>query len=226
MSEADPSTLQLNRGVSMIAKSKFLIVYALLGVTAIYIHFHSNTAVPVNKPFSEFPVENKGWRMVAQADFTDRLLDVLKPTDYLYRQYVGPDGSKVELYMGYHDGGKDSGEIHSPKHCLPGSGWYEVSTVKREIAAPDKRIRLAQAVYEKGYMRKLFLYWFQIRGKTTSDEYSLKLSEIMNSLFHNRSDATFVRIAVSFDNDQNRARVAGERFIRDFDGVIQSFLPI
>jgi EpsI family protein len=210
----------------MIKSTQFIIVYVLLAAAALYINFHSNISVPTNKPFSEFPVENKGWRMVAQAEFSDRLLDVLKPTDYLSRQYVGTDGSKVELYMGYHDGGKDCGEIHSPKHCLPGSGWYEVSTVKREVAISDKRINLAQAVYEKGDVRKIFFYWFQVRGKTISDEYRLKATEIMNSLLHNRGDSTFIRISVSSESDENRARIAGERFIRDFDGVIQSFLPI
>lgn len=210
----------------MIKSGQFIIVYILLAAAGLYINFHGNTAVPVNKPFSEFPVENRGWRMVGEDEFDDRLLGVLKPTDYLSRQYAGPDGSRVELYMGYHDGGKESGEIHSPKHCLPGGGWQEISIEKRELAAGNKKIKLAEAHYQKGDVRKIFFYWFQVRGETISDEYRLKFKELMNSLFYSRGDSTFLRISVSYENDEESARLAGEKFIRDFNGIIQSFLPI
>jgi EpsI family protein len=210
----------------MIRSCQFIVVYILLAAAGLYINLHENVAVPVNKPFSEFPVENRGWRMVGEAEFNENMLDVLKPTDYLYRQYIGPDGSRVELYMGYHDGGKKSGEIHSPKHCLPGGGWHEISSTKRELAAENKKIKLAHALYEKGDVRKIFMYWFQVRGETISDEYRLKMKELMNSFLYNRSDSTFVRISVSSESDENRATLAGERFIRDFNGVIQSFLPL
>ena len=210
----------------MIKNSRFIIVCILLAVTALYINLHSDITVPTNKPLAEFPIVNRGWRMVSQSEFNENVLNVLKPTDYLYRQYAGPDGARVNLYIGYHGGGEESGEIHSPKHCLPGSGWYEVSAGKKELVIVGKEINLVEAIYQQGENRELFLYWFQVRGKTLADEYSLKLSEILNSLLYRRRDSAFIRISVPFETDENRANVAGERFIRDFDAEFQRFLPL
>ena len=193
----------------MISKSKFLIVYVLLGITALYIHLHSDIAVPPNRPLAEFPTNNKGWRMVSQLEFSENVLKVLKPSDYLSRQYAGPNGSKVNLYIGYHGGGQESGDIHSPKHCLPGSGWYEISTVQREFVTVWKKINLVQAIYQKDENRELFLYWFQVRGNTLSNEYNLKISEILNSLLYRHRDSSFIRISVPFETDEYHAKMMG-----------------
>jgi EpsI family protein len=209
----------------MIARSKFLTVYALLAITALYLNLHSDIAVPTNRPFSEFPVENRGWRMVSQSEFSDNVLSVLKPTDYLYRQYTGPDGANVSLYMGFHGGGKGSGGIHSPKHCLPGSGWYEVSSSNTSVDLPGGKVGLVRAVYQKGESSELFLYWFQVKGRALTDEYSLKLAEITNSVRYRRKDSAFIRVSVPFGADEKKAMGTAVRFLLDFYPVIQEFLP-
>jgi EpsI family protein len=209
----------------MIKTSRFLALYALLGITALYLLTHSDTAVPMNKPFSEVPVQVGGWRMTSQQEFSEGVLNVLKPTDYLSRQYAAPDGRRVNLYLGYHSGGKDSGGIHSPKHCLPGSGWYEVSTVKTAENSGAGRINLVRAVYRNGENNEMFLYWFQVRDKSLNDEYRLKLAEIMNSVTSRRRDSTFVRISLPFETDQDKAEALGRQFIRDFQPIIREYLP-
>jgi hypothetical protein len=64
-----------------------------------------------------------------------------------------------------------------------------------------------------------------VRGKTLSDEYALKLTEIRNSMLHNRRDSAFVRVSVLFDGDQAAAAALGEQFIRDFYPAIAGVLP-
>jgi EpsI family protein len=209
----------------MITLSRFIVVYVLLGITALYIFTHSDISVPINRPFSEFPAQVGGWSMTAHQEFSADVLNVLKPADYLARQYAAPDGRQVSLYLGYHSGGKDSGGIHSPKHCLPGSGWYEVSTEKSVADAGGTKINLVRAVYQKGESREMFLYWFQVRDKSLDDEYRLKLAEIMNSVTGRRRDSTFVRISVPYETDQAKAEALGRQFIRDFQPVIREFLP-
>lgn len=209
----------------MIKKSHFIAVYVLLALTGLYVNLHADIAVPLNRPFAEFPREVGGWRAVSETEFSDRVLEVLKPTDYLSRTYTGSNGRTVQLYIGYHGGGKGAGEIHSPKHCLPGSGWYEVSNTKTRLDVGGKQMNLVHAVYQKGESTELFLYWFQVGDKTISDEYSLKISQIVNSMFHRRRDASFVRISVPVQGDQAQAAATGERFVRDFFPVIREVLP-
>ena len=186
---------------------------------------HHDLQVPIKKSFDQFPTVVSGWRMVGESYLSANVQKVLKASDTLSRQYVNTDGKKVSLYIGYHGGGKDSGGIHSPKHCLPGSGWYEVSTGKRVMELEGKGINLVQSVYQKGSDKEVFLYWFQARSKTINDEYSLKLAEITNSLLYRRRDTAFIRISVPFETDQQAAVAIGEHFLKDMFPAIQSFLP-
>src|ERR1039457_5215782 len=105
-------------GHRMSSWMRFIIVYALFSAAALVITFHKDTMVPTNRPFSQFPEKVKSWQMSKRSEFSEDVIRVLKPTDYLSREYKDADGKTVSLYVGYHGGGKDGGEIHSPKHCL------------------------------------------------------------------------------------------------------------
>lgn len=205
----------------MIKNTRFLIVCLLLILASLYINLHSDVEVPLNRPFKEFPMEHKGWHMVSESQFSDEILNVLKTTDYMLRKYIGSDKMPVYLYVGYHDGGKDSGEIHSPKNCLPGSGWFKLTEDKMNI----DDIKLIKAIYQKGKDKELFLYWFNVRGKTLTNEFVLKYAEIKNSMLYRRKDASFIRVSVPFESDENKAFSIGKKFIKDFNPIIEEFLP-
>jgi exosortase D (VPLPA-CTERM-specific) len=204
---------------------KFMSVFLLLAVGALYLNLHQDLQVPMNKPLDQFPTVVSGWRMTQEYPMSADVQKVLLATDTLSRSYMAADGKTVDIYIGYHGGGKESGEIHSPKHCLPGSGWQEVSTKSRLLDVSGTKINLVQAVYQKGGSRELFLYWFQVQAKTISDEYSLKLAEITNSILNRRRDASFIRISLPYGADEPAAAATGERFIADFMPAIHEFLP-
>jgi EpsI family protein len=205
--------------------SRFIIVYVLFAVAVLVISFHRDSVVPTNRPFAEFPQQVKSWQMSNRTEFSAEVLGVLKPTDYLYHQYKDSTGKTVSLYVGYHGGGKGGGEIHSPKHCLPGSGWYEVSTRSGVLKTPGGSVNLVRAVYQKGDSKELFLYWFQVRDRSISNEYYLKLAQIANSALYRRRDASFIRVSVPVDTDVEQATARGEQFIRDFEPLFREFLP-
>jgi EpsI family protein len=209
----------------MIGTSRFIAVYALLLAAGLYLHLHRDLGVPMKMPFDRFPSVVSQWRMTGESQLSREVQAVLKASDVLMRQYVNAQGDRVQLYIGYHDGGKGSGEIHSPKHCLPGSGWLEESSARTQIPAAGERLNLVRAVYQKGDSRELFLYWFQVRGRSLSEEYSLKVAEIANSVLYRRRDASFIRISVPFQGDEQKALAIGERFVSDFLPSIQDFLP-
>jgi len=209
----------------VIGKGRFLALYLLLGAAALYLSVHRDLGVPMKRPFEQFPATVNQWRLTSETSLSADVQAVLKATDVLLRQYVTPQGDRVLFYVGYHDGGKDTGEIHSPKHCLPGSGWFEVSSRRTQLAVPGGALNLVRAVYQKGESKELFLYWYQVRGKSISEEYSLKLAEIANSVLYRRRDAAFVRISVPFSGDEQQALATGERFVNDFYPLIREFLP-
>jgi EpsI family protein len=205
--------------------ARFIIVYVLFTATALVITLHRDIDVPINRPFSEFPQKVHTWQMSKRNEFSDNVLGVLKATDYLSREYTDAGGKPVGLYIGYHSGGKNGGGIHSPKHCLPGSGWYEASTRRGVLVIPGGTINLVRAVYQKGESKELFLYWFQVRDRSISDEYSLKMAEIINSVLYRRRDESFIRVSVPVGTDIDQATARGEQFIRDFEPLFREFLP-
>lgn len=210
-----------NRGMN----SRFFVVSLLLLLVAAYLYLHRDMAMATNRPFSTFPVTMGAWRMSGESFMTGDVLDKLKPTDYLSRTYVDTTGARVTLYVGYHGGGEQSGEIHSPKHCLPGSGWHEVSSGKYRFESDGKALNMVKSIYQKGESKELFLYWFQVKGKTLNSEYALKLAEIVNSLLYKRRDAAFIRISVPFEGDEKEAVRLGESFVKDVYPVIKEYLP-
>jgi len=209
----------------MIKKTRFLIVCLLLILAGLYINLHSDIEVSLNKSFKGFPMEHKGWHMISESQFSDDVLNVLRPTDYMLREYVGTEDVPVVLYIGYHGGGKDSGPIHSPRNCLPGSGWYLVSEEKMTVQSGLKEIALVKAVYQKGAYKEIFFYWFDVKGQSLSNEFALKFAKIKNSVFYRRRDAAFIRVSVDVESDEEMSFLVGEKFIKDFYPVILEFLP-
>lgn len=207
-------------------RTRFIVLYVVLAGMAAYMSFHCDLVVPLSRPFAEFPPSHAGWRMAGQSSLSENVIKVLMPTDYLSRRYVAKDGTAVDMYLSFFDGGPDSGGIHSPKHCMPGSGWFEMSSQRTTMELGGETVNLVRAVYAMGEQRELIYYWFDMRGKTMSDEYSLKLSEITGSIFHNRRDQSFIRISVRARDNIDVAQKRVEDFLGDFYPVIRTFLPL
>lgn len=203
----------------------FLAACLLLAAAAAYMHLHEDLAVPLARPLEEFPPTHTNWRMVGQSHLSTEVWDVLRPTDYLARRYRNASGDTVDLFIGYFSGADEAGGIHSPKNCMPGSGWTELSSSRRTLQVQNERVNLVQATYGLGRTQDVLLYWYQMRGRTMNDEYSLKLREVANSVLHRRRDEAFVRISVPVDGSREAARRAGIEFLQDFYPVIDGFLP-
>jgi EpsI family protein len=210
----------------MKGQTRYLIIYLLLGLTAVFLSTHETVAVPVNKPLNDIPIQLDSWKMTKQSRFSADTLEALKPTDYLHRVYKDAAGNRVTLYLGYHAGGPESGPIHSPKHCLPGGGWFELSEETLKVTVAGNELPLVQAVYQHGDQKEMFIYYYQVKGKTLTDEYSLKFAEITNSILYNRRDSAFIRISIPFHGDQSVAASVGESFVREIYPYIVATLPL
>lgn len=204
---------------------RFYLLFILLGIAAFYVYTRSEADVPINKSLDQFPKKIGDWTMTGQARFDERVLAVLLPTDYLSRSYVDSKGHKLSLYIGFHNGGPKSGPIHSPKQCLPGSGWNRVNEVVRNVQVKEQSIPYVSAIYQKDSEKQLFLYWFQVRDQIVTNEYALKLAMIKNSVLSNRRDSAFIRLSVMATANEKQATEVGEKFIHDFFPAIRETLP-
>ena len=204
---------------------RFALCGLLLLATWLLLRSADSRTVATARPLAQFPAICHEWRMTSQEQFDGEVLKLLRPTDYLSRHYESMDGRRVSLYVGYHDGGSDSGEIHSPRHCLPGTGWQKLTVAPSLIHTSEGDIHAVRAVYQKGGAQELLYYWFQVRGRTLDSEYALKLAAVTGALLQGRRDAGFVKVSMPFEGDEQGADAAVLGFVRRIYPELCRFLP-
>jgi len=204
---------------------RLLIVCVLLIAAGAYVNMVKPQPVLLEKPLIQFPMVVGKWSMIRKDTFSQAILDVLRPTDYLSRNYTDPEGNEVSLYIGYHGGRPGDGGIHSPRNCLPGAGWFLDSTDIIKVKAGDHDIDIVNTVMSKSETTISFYYWFQVRGHVLNDEYSLKLAEIWNTFSAQRKDASFVRISMPIKKGSEGRTEALDSFVNDFYPSIYQALP-
>lgn len=209
--------------------TRFYILYALIMLTALFVGTHRDIAVPVAQPLKEIPAHFGAWTQADDIYFSEAVLAQLRPTDYLYRVYQREgdraESRKVALYVGYHGGGPESGPIHSPKHCLPGSGWMVESEKTHTLDVGADTLKVVEAVYRNADRRELFVYWYQVSGDTLTNEYALKTAEIFNSMLYRRRDSAFIRISTQYGEADEKPVASLREFVREVYPLLKEVLP-
>lgn len=209
----------------MKAGMRYLVVIVLMISAWGYMTTHRDSPTPLPESLSNFPSAFGGWRLFKEAFFDQGTLDMLRPTEYLSKRYTRQDGAVADLYVGFHDGARQSGGIHSPKNCLPGSGWFEVSSEQVRFELQEKPLDVVVSVYQHGATTDLFLYWFQVGGAAVSNEYAMKFHEVMNSVRYGRRDAAFIRIIVPIVGTKEAALAQAEDFLKAMYPSLKRTLP-
>ncbi|HTC89855.1 MAG TPA: EpsI family protein [Bryobacteraceae bacterium] len=151
--------------------------------------------IPLSKPLSDFPTLIGDWRMVREGAIEPDERDVLRADDYLTRQYVRP-GETASLFVAYFGSQRAGQTPHSPKNCLPGSGWtWSVSdTIAVNIAGRAQPIGINRYIVSKGDDHAVVLYWYQSRDRVVASEYRAAGFTAWDALRYNRTDTELVRV--------------------------------
>ncbi|MFH0725206.1 MAG: exosortase C-terminal domain/associated protein EpsI [Pseudomonadota bacterium] len=176
---------------------RYILVAALMLASIGFLSYFSRSeAVPPRKPLSAFPKTIDIWTG-QEGHFDKQVYDVLGVDDSALISYLGPGGKSVQLYIGYYHSQREGDLIHSPKNCMPGSGWDITRTSLEELNLPDKshlKIKVIKLILEKGGSKQVVLYWFQSRGRFISSEYLQKIYMVWDAITKNRTDEAFVRL--------------------------------
>src|SRR5262249_61709952 len=82
-----------------------------------------------------FPYRIDGWIGRDAEPLDPDTLRILAADTYLNRNYTGgASAAPVNLYVAYYGRQRPGVSIHSPLHCLPGTGWEPIDVAT--IAAP------------------------------------------------------------------------------------------
>ncbi|VAV85706.1 EpsI protein [hydrothermal vent metagenome] len=215
-------------------KNKFrLVVVVLLMIAAsVYINvvLSHGEIIPITKSLSILPKTIGEWTKGRNHTLDKKTLDILRVDDYVMTRYTRADGRKVLFYTGYFKSQREGQIVHSPKHCLPGSGWRPISTEVISIDIPGfagSPIKATKIITQKGEEKELVIYWYQVGPNYVAGEYSQKFLLIWNSIRHNRSDGSLIRFSVPVENGSvEDTRKMTEGFIREMVPVLRGYLPV
>ncbi len=215
--------------MSSFLRSKFLygLTLVLVVQTVLFYSASHGENTPLAQPLQEFPLHIGSWAMTQEGVIDQDTRDILKADDLMSRFYSGPEGS-AELFIAYFRTQREGQSPHSPKNCLPGSGWQTVpeETGRIDAAVPGGSIHINQFVVSKGDSESVVYYWYQSQGRVIADEFAAKFYLVSDSIRHHRSDTALVRVVVPIlGGNVKGAEKTGQDFIRASFPVVKTFLP-
>ena len=147
-------------------------------------------------------------------------------TSYLYRVY---DSAPLpfSVYVGYYEQQTRGKTIHSPKNCLPGSGWEALASALTTVTTPAGPATLNRYLLQNGNRRALVFYWYQGRGRVAADEYRVKWELLRDATLRGRTEEALVRVVVFIPDNSGEedARQVAERVAADLIPALGQVLP-
>ncbi len=124
------------------------------------------------------PNQIGSWRAGDERALQPEEAATLKPDEYILRDYVSADGRiPINVFVAYFKSLQNAYGPHSPRICLPGSGWLVSSSkqISLPVGGRPEGIPVNEYVMEKGVDRIFVVYWYQNSRNIWADEYWAKL---------------------------------------------------
>lgn len=208
---------------------RYLSVVVLMFGGALLLRTHGSTEIiPKGAPLSQVPYLLEGWfgRDVAIDQST---LDVLGPGEFLSRDYERPgEDAPINLFIAYFPTQQTGDTIHSPKHCLPGAGWYFESSKYVPLTDADGKVeKVGEYVISNSEVRQFVIYWYYAHGRSVANEYMAKFYLIADAIRMNRSDGSLIRVITPIEPGEGigPAKARAEGFVVHLMPILPRFIP-
>lgn len=208
---------------------RFWTVVVLLAGTALLLGLRCQSEVkPERQPLVKIPDRIQNWEGIDQS-IDKETLKVLGAGEFLSRVYVHDRQlPPISLFIGYFPTQRTGVTIHSPKHCLPGSGWvFESSQYLTLTDVEGKSHRLGEYIVANGAKKQFVVYWYEAHGRSMASEYSALFFLIADAIRMNRSDGALVRVITPIDpnEDMPEAKSRAESFVAHLAPMLPRFIP-
>jgi EpsI family protein len=184
-------------------------------------------SIPPMKPLSEFPARAGSWQLVQEGVVDKETQEVLKADDLLTRYYASPASVVgANLFVAYFRSQRSGKAPHSPKNCLPGSGWTASESDVIDVPVQGAVLNVNRYLVSRGENRSLVMYWYQSKNRAIASEYWAKLYLVWDAMRYNRSDTALVRVVVPVQQGQQKAADdAALDFIRALYPHVITYFP-
>ena len=119
---------------------RFVVAALMIASAGIFLQSRARGEVLSSTPsLKEFPAHLDRWSGEDIA-IDQETLDVLGHGDFLHRVYqTESQPANIELFIAYFPSQRAGDTIHSPKNCLPGSGWSPIDSRHITLSQPGSR---------------------------------------------------------------------------------------
>jgi len=170
----------------------FLLLAATLMASKLASNRHSEL---LQNPLDTISRQILGFTGTDSPPLTGSVLKALAPTNYLVRTYNNGNLS-TDLFVAFYAQQRAGESMHSPKHCLPGSGWEIWNYQSANIPVNGQTFKVNEYSISHEGERRLVLYWYQSKNRIIASEYLGKILLARDTLLQNSTAASIVRIMV------------------------------
>jgi EpsI family protein len=211
-------------GISMTSLRVSITGLVLVGGIFATHSFRPKEPAGPQRPLREFP-SAIGFSHGEDRPFEKQVVQAIGADDYINRVYVGSTPA-IELYIGYYKDQRSGDRIHSPKNCLPGSGWEPVHSTSVQIGlAKGVPVLVNGYLVAQGSRRDMVLYWYQSHGRIIASEYRAKFWLVADGLKRRSTDGAMIRIWTTAADGEAIAQARAVDFARRVYPQVAEFLP-
>ncbi|MDA0206414.1 MAG: EpsI family protein [Acidobacteria bacterium] len=148
------------------------------------------------QPLETIPIEVGDWVGREANRLSQEEEEVLRATSYLKRDYYREDGASADLFIAFYSMQQAGEAMHSPKNCLPGTGWEIWKYDEATIPFAGEPVEINRYYIQRGQSRLLVLYWYQSYERVVASEYYAKICLVWDSVMKHRTSGAIVRVTV------------------------------
>jgi EpsI family protein len=147
------------------------------------------------QPLETIDKQLDGWNWTGDEPLGELILKRLQLTSYVSRSYE-KQGTKLGLFIAYYSQQRAGESMHSPKHCLPGSGWEIWKHDSAMVPVNGGQVEINQYSIQNAGQRMLVFYWYQSRQRIIASEYMGKVLLAKDALLSGQTAGSLVRIVL------------------------------
>jgi len=150
---------------------------------------------PLAIPLYRIPSQIPGWGAIGDKKLPDSTLRALDATSYLSRTYrKGP--LELGLFVAFYAQQRAGESMHSPKHCLPGSGWEIWKHDSALVLVNGEQVEINKYSIQNLGTRMLMFYWYQSKDRIYASEYLGKMLLARDTMLTGHTAGSIVRVMV------------------------------
>jgi EpsI family protein len=205
------------------------VVPVFLAAQILLVHAAATSEHPPRAPaLSGFPAQFGQWKLFHEDPIAADVATELGADRLVSLTYIRtPAAAFAGLFVAWFRTQQGrTRQPHSPKVCLPASGWTPQVVDGVTLDTSAGAITVNRYIVANGMQRAVVLYWYQTPRRVIAGEWAAKLWLVADALRDKRTDTALVRVTAWSDGGRDEAATTvATGFARELYPRLREFLP-